>query len=311
MFGVLNINKPLGLTSHDVVARLRKCLNFKKIGHLGTLDPMASGVLPVCIGPATRLIEYFDSDKAYRAMIGFGRTTTTLDREGDIVEERPCDGLDAVRIQQLLPRFTGEITQEVPLYSAAHVNGKKLYEIARSKNTQLLEAVQLPTKQVTIHELSLISFVDKPPCPVAVIDVACSTGTYVRSLARDLGEAAGCGGYLADLIRTRHGRFDLADAVDLEKIQTSDNPTQYLQDPLPYLNLTTVHLKAPESVERLAKGMTVSFKDVDLQSALETESPDGTNATGPALAVFQNTLIAVVQRERGKFQPLKVFVQQV
>ncbi len=309
MFGVININKPLELTSHDVVARLRKCLNFKKIGHLGTLDPMASGVLPVCVGAATRLIEYFDSDKAYRAMIGFGRTTTTLDREGEIIEERSCEDLDAARILHVLPQFSGEITQVVPLYSAAHVNGKKLYEIARSKNTQLLETVELPTKQVTIHDIQLLSFQNKPPCPTAVIDVACSTGTYVRSLARDLGEALGCGGYLADLIRTRHGRFTLDTAIELNEMLQSDNPQQYLQDPLPYLNLPLVKLKSSEAIEKLAKGMKLSFREVDLQSALQTEGQTE-EASLPALAVFGDQLIAVVQRERGYFQPLKVFVQQ-
>lgn len=212
MFGLLNVHKPPGPTSHDVVARVRRLIGGPrrgrrrvKVGHAGTLDPFAEGVLVVCVGPATRLADYVQSRrKRYRATIVLGATSTTDDVEGDI-SERP----DAPRpapddVQGAVAAFRGEIEQIPPAHSAVHVNGRRAYQLARAG-----EVLDLPSRTVTIHEIDVVEF----EFPRLVLDVACSSGTYVRSIARDVGEALGCGGYCAALQRTAVGEFDVSDAV--------------------------------------------------------------------------------------------------
>jgi tRNA pseudouridine55 synthase len=303
LFAALNVYKPTGMTSHDVVSRLRRIYNLKKIGHLGTLDPLAEGVLPVCLGHATRLIEYFPDDKCYRAEVTLGRTTTTLDSEGDELSVTDCSGLDLsdARLKDVLARFTGTITQQVPLYSAVHVGGKKLYELARQG-----KSADLPTREVTIHQLTLVEVrTDDPAHPVLVLDVHCSSGTYIRSLARDIGDALGGGAYMSHLLRTRHGRFDVADSVTLEALQQSDNPGQYLQDPVPFLTLPSIEITAPDDVFRLSNGMKI-----------EPDARDITGAGGVAvklkpnalyLALHQGRLLGVVEVVSHKLKPVKIF----
>lgn len=305
MFAALNIYKPKGITSHDVVARLRKIYGLKKIGHLGTLDPLAEGVLPVCLGQATRLIEYFPDDKRYRAEVTLGRTTTTLDSEGEELSLTDCTGLDfsPERLAAVLPQFTGTIVQQVPLYSAVHVGGKKLYELARQGKT-----ADLPTRETTIHELTLVSVnLENPAHPILTLDVHCSSGTYIRSLARDIGDTLGCGAYMSALVRTSHGCFGLQQSVGLDTLKESENPQQYLLDPVQFLSMPVLELTNPDEARLLTNGMKV-------QPTLDTSAD--TSAGGVAvklkpnalyMAVYQGRPIGVAQLVSHKLKPVKIF----
>ncbi len=210
IFCFLNVYKPKGITSFDVIYKLRKILNIKKIGHSGTLDPMADGVLQIGAGKASRLIEYLNSDKEYIAKIKFGYNSTTLDSEGEITNASKPDFTKEELIQKL-KSFEGQITQTPPMYSAIKVKGRKLYEIAR-KNPE--KEVEIPERQVTIKKIELLNF----KMPFAVIKVACTKGTYIRTLAFDIAKALGTGGYLVELTRTRAGNFILENSIKIEDI---------------------------------------------------------------------------------------------
>lgn len=214
MFFILNINKPKGFTSHDVVAKLRKILNTKKIGHTGTLDPLATGVLPICVGKATKLIQYLDDTKAYRATAKLGIKTDSYDTEGQILEENPVN-IDLEQIKTYLQDFQGNITQKPPIYSAVHYKGKRLYEYAR-KN---IEIPDIPERNVTVNSINLVEIKNTDSNhPELVIDIDCSSGTYIRSIIHDLGEKLGCGATMSGLIRTRAGRFNLENSYSIEEI---------------------------------------------------------------------------------------------
>jgi tRNA pseudouridine55 synthase len=217
MDGVLVLAKPPGPTSHDVVALARRLTGTRRIGHGGTLDPFASGVLPLFLGGATRLVEYHLADrKRYRATICFGSSSTTDDLEGELT---PVDGpvLSAEAVGSALAGFLGEIRQRPPAYSAIQVAGRRSYALARAG-----AAPQLPERTVTIHALELIAWnADDPQRPIGVVDVECSAGTYVRALARDLGQVVGSGAYLGALIRTASGPFRLEDALELDALRAA------------------------------------------------------------------------------------------
>lgn len=209
--GVLVVDKPIGLTSHDVVQIIRRGTNIHRAGHTGTLDPRASGVLVVLIGPAVRLSEYVSaSDKRYQATIHLGSTTDTFDSEGKITSSGSVDSITEDQFEQALAKFVGEIQQVPPPYSAIKVKGRKAYERARQG-----EEVELQARTIQVYSLELLEW--NPP--EAVIDVFCSSGTYVRSLANDLGVELGCGAHLVGLRRTKSGRFTLRDAVPLRRLQ--------------------------------------------------------------------------------------------
>ena len=210
--GVLVVDKPVGLSSHDVVQIIRNGTKIRRAGHTGTLDPRASGVLVVLLGPAVRLSEYVSaSEKRYQAVIELGITTDTYDLEGKITRRSPVD-ISYEEFEVALQGFVGEFKQKPPAYSAIKVKGEKAYELARRG-----EEVELEPRLIQVHELELL---DWDP-PEAVIDIQCSSGTYVRSLAHDLGEKLGCGATLTGLRRTKNGRFGLRDAVSLRKLQES------------------------------------------------------------------------------------------
>lgn len=208
--GVLVVDKPVGLSSHDVVQIIRNGTKIRRAGHTGTLDPRASGVLVVLLGPAVRLSEYVSaSEKRYQAVIELGVTTDTYDLEGRVTRRSPVD-ISYEEFEQVLQSFIGEFEQKPPAYSAIKVRGEKAYEIARRG-----EEVELEPRMIQVRELELL---DWDP-PEAVVDIQCSSGTYVRSLAYDLGEKLGCGATLTGLRRTKNGRFGLRDAVSLRKLQ--------------------------------------------------------------------------------------------
>ncbi len=224
LFGFLNIYKPKGITSFDVIYKLRKIFGIKKIGHAGTLDPLADGVLPVAIGNASRLIECLKGDKAYVAKIFFGANSTTYDDEGEKIQiAQPnfskADFLD------VLPKFIGKIKQIPPMYSAIKVNGKKLYELAR----QGKEEIELLPRDVEIYDIQLLEF----NLPSVTISVSCSSGTYIRSLAYDLGSVFGCGAYIKELKRTKSNGFEIDCSVNIEDVTEKDiiNPVGVINFP--------------------------------------------------------------------------------
>lgn len=258
LFGFLNIYKPKGLTSHDVVARLRKITKVRQIGHTGTLDPFATGVLPICIGKATRLIEYLDDDKEYLATVQFGKNTATYDLEGEITAtfDKKVTEED---VKNALKDFEGEISQIPPIYSAIKVNGKKLYDYARQG-----QDIKIKPRKVTISKIELKEF-DKTS-QSAKITVACSKGTYIRSIAYDLGAKLGCGGYLTALERTQAGKFQVNTTIKLEDLTEVSQIVENLINPLDMLSIP-IHNLSENERERVSHGMSIcnsDFPDSDI-----------------------------------------------
>lgn len=209
--GVLNINKEKGFTSHDVVAKLRGIVGQKKIGHTGTLDPDATGVLPVCLGKATKLCDMLtDKSKTYETVMLLGKTTDTQDISGEILSEESVEGVEKDAVIKCIGEFVGDYMQVPPMYSALKVNGKKLYELAR----QGIE-VERKARPVVIHDIKILE-VDLPRVRM---DVSCSKGTYIRTLCHDIGQKLGCGACMEELIRTKVSRFELADSLTLQQVE--------------------------------------------------------------------------------------------
>ena len=211
MDGILNINKPQGKTSFSIVALVRRLSREKHVGHAGTLDPAATGVLPICLGRGTRLIEFLvDTTKTYHARVELGAVTDTYDGSGQIISQADTSRIKRQQLESALASFRGSIQQTPPMYSAVKHHGQPLYKLARA-------GIEVDRKSRTaiIHRLELISW--KPP--VATLEVECSKGTYIRSLAHDLGQSLGCGAHLKSLVRTRCGLFDIKDAVPVSKLE--------------------------------------------------------------------------------------------
>ncbi|PZV04918.1 MAG: tRNA pseudouridine(55) synthase TruB [Leptolyngbya sp.] len=212
MQGFLNFYKPQGISSHDCVGAVRRLTGIKKVGHGGTLDPLAEGVLPIAVGRATRLLPYLPEGKAYRAVIRFGLTTTTDDLEGEILTQQAADRLTVEDIAACLPKFEGAIAQVPPAFSAIQVQGQRLYDLARKGRV-----VTPPSRTVTIHNLAVQHW-QPGEQPELTLDIDCGPGTYIRSIARDLGDRLGTGATLAHLTRTRSGGFDASHSLTLDAV---------------------------------------------------------------------------------------------
>jgi tRNA pseudouridine55 synthase len=240
MDGFLNLDKSAGLTSHDCVAKLRRSLRMKRIGHAGTLDPAATGVLPMALGRATRLLQFLPGEKAYRATIRFGLTTTTDDLMGDSLTQHPAPHLTLEQVQAQVPQFIGQIQQVPPSYSAIQVEGQRLYDLARSG-----QAVVAPTRTVEVQAIEILAWNpgDYPELDVAI---ACGAGTYIRSIARDWGQTLGVGGTLASLRRTHSSGFDLATSLTLEQVNQQLEQSQFhpIAPPLVLASLPSLTLPA-------------------------------------------------------------------
>ena len=220
MNGIVIVDKPQGWTSQDVTARLRRVYATRRIGHGGTLDPMATGVLPVFVGRATRGVEFFEhAEKTYETVLLLGRTTDTQDVTGTVLAEKTVR-LSPADIEKVLPRFRGDILQVPPMYSALKVNGKKLYELARKG-----QEVERQPRPITVFELTNLGFDGIR----LSLRVKCSKGTYIRTLCQDIGEALGCGGCMEALRRVRAGEYGIQEAVPLEKLLESETPERYLR----------------------------------------------------------------------------------
>jgi tRNA pseudouridine55 synthase len=213
--GLINVLKPPGITSHALVLNLRRLFRMQKIGHTGTLDPGAAGVLPICVGQGTRVAEYLvNKPKSYRAEMTFGITTETHDAGGKVLKRLPGVRLERARVEEVLQDFIGEIKQVPPMTSALHYRGKRLYKLAREGKT-----VDRRARKVHIYEIKLIRFDGELPYPRLLCDITCSKGTYVRSLCADIGEKLGCGAFLSFLVRTASGPFQLSGSYTLEEIK--------------------------------------------------------------------------------------------
>jgi tRNA pseudouridine55 synthase len=268
VIGVLNIDKPAGWTSHDVVARIRRLAGERRVGHAGTLDPMATGVLVVCLGAATRLVEYLaDLDKSYRATIRFGAVTDTWDAEGEVIATADTADLTLAAAESALAAFRGTIEQTPPMYSALKRDGRPLYELARQGVT-----VEREARLVEISRLEIISWAP----PDLVVDITCSKGTYVRAIAHDLGAALGVGAHLAALARTRVGSFTLDSAVPPEAITSGDagallaalRPAAAAVGHLPAVTLT------PDEAALVRQGRTVDLSPAALPPAVPADPPE-------------------------------------
>jgi len=297
--GILVVHKPAGPTSHDVVALIRRLAATKRVGHGGTLDPFAGGVLPIFLGHATRVVEYHLGDrKRYRATICFGGSSTTDDLEGEIT---PSDGTAPERgvVEGAMAAMVGVISQRPPAYSAIKVGGRRAYAMARAG-----EQVVLAEREVTLHELSMIDWdATDPQRPIAIVDVACSAGTYVRAIARDLGEAVGNAAYLGALTRQASGPFDLATATPLDDIRAAaaDGPEGIVPllrpiddglDAFPVIELTDVELAA------VARGQYVRP-----EAGLPAPRADHYRLRGP-----DGRLAAIATADGTRLAPDKVFV---
>jgi len=286
MFGFLNIYKPQDITSHDVVAYLRKITKIKQIGHTGTLDPFAQGVLPICIGKATRLIEYLDDEKEYLAEISFGKSTDTYDLEGATTFE--CESNLTQEIVEIgLKTFEGEISQTPPIYSALKVNGKKLYEYARNG-----EEVKIESRKVTIEKIELEDF-DETAQKAQVL-IKCSKGTYIRSIAHDLGQNLKVGAHLSKLVRTQAGKFFVENSVPLYDIKTIESVEKALINPLEVMNLARVEINETEQ------------KKISMGQAIDNKSPKNNNGDF-AILIYNEKINAIAQIDGTQIKAKKVF----
>ena len=284
-FGFLNIYKPIGLTSHDVVARLRKLTGVKQIGHTGTLDPFAQGVLPVCIGKATRLIEFLADDKEYLATVQFGASTTTYDKDGEFVsqsDKKVCKS----DVENALENFRGEISQ--PMYSAIKVKGKKLYEYARKGET-----VEVAPRKVTIEHIELKNFDEE--LQQAEILIKCSKGTYIRSIAHDMGELLGC----------EAGKFRVENSVELDKVDVVKN----LINPLEMMDLPVIKV-LDSSLEKVKNGMPLYKNDFEISENCKDlwNSKKIIESEYVILIYNQDEICAIGMKENDKIKLKKVFL---
>ncbi len=312
LFGFLNIRKEAGMTAHDVVARVRRILGVKQIGHSGTLDPMATGVLPIAVGQACRLIRFLADDKVYDAEVLFGRSTTTDDIEGEVIDT--VDSYpDDEKIEAALPKFIGRIDQYPPLYSAVHVGGRRLYEMAR--NGELPPEIPLRTVEVfSIENLPLsdqiptphngkrhgapisnsVSREDIEKCKRTRLLIHCGSGTYIRSIARDLGQLLGSPACLSALARTRVGEFSIADAISLSELEESvktRSAETLLAAPVKCLDLPRISI-SEESAKRLRYGQRIQADMPDL-SASDNDSRKKEESSSYVMAICDEALTAI------------------
>jgi tRNA pseudouridine55 synthase len=271
MDGLLIVDKPAGMTSHDVVDRVRRILGTRRVGHTGTLDPFATGVMVVLIGRATRLAQFLDKDeKEYESLLRFGFETETGDATGRQQEKVKCKKLPtADEVRGLLPQFTGTIEQVPPMYSAKKIAGKKLYEHAR-------KGVNVERKGVRVQIAQLVVIEGSKSTPESVkLRVACSAGTYIRTLAEDIGRALGTRAHLAELRRTRAGRFDLSQSITLDELEKTDDPATRLfpvSDAVAHLPAMSM---APDRVKATRNGLSTRLDAIKIADGDAVRMLDG------------------------------------
>jgi tRNA pseudouridine55 synthase len=296
--GWICLDKPYDLTSTHAVGRVRRLFNAQKAGHAGTLDPLATGILPIALGEATKTVAFMvDADKAYRFTIAWGRTTATYDREGETLAEsdmRPT----VAEVEAVLPRFVGEITQVPPIYSAIKVDGERSYDLARAG-----AAVELAPRTVTVHSARVA---EAPDADHVTLEIECGKGTYVRAICRDLADALGACGHVSELRRTRVGCFSDKTAVTLEMLEDLGHkarqseallPVETALDDIPALAVTD------EDAFRLAQGRAIVLLPRQVES-LKTELTPGDRTVS---AMSGGRLVALCEMRAGKLNPVRVF----
>ena len=290
MDGIVNVMKPAGMTSHDVVAKLRRVYHTKKVGHTGTLDPDAIGVLPICVGQATRLVEYFtEKDKTYKVIMKFGNETTTQDSSGEVTITTELPTLSKAEFCAVTEQFIGEIQQVPPMYSAIKKDGQPLYKLAREG-----VEVEIEPRPVTIHGIKVLMYNKES----AMLEVHCGKGTYIRTLCQDLARACGSSAHMSYLMRLSSGDFNIADAVPLARLEQSETPEQFLQGMNDCLHaMPAVTVTDKKMMERIVNGL--SQKAQGAESLAEGTVCRAVTQEGMLLAI--GTII------NQAFQPNKVF----
>jgi tRNA pseudouridine55 synthase len=298
MNGILLIDKPQGMTSHDVVRRVRRLLRTRRVGHTGTLDPLATGVLPIAVGEATRIVQFLmEGDKTYRAILKLGETTTTQDAEGEVLERRPVEGITAETVIAAARSFEGVIRQLPPMYSALKKDGVPLYRLAR----QGIE-VERESRAVRIDRLQILD-VD---LPLITLEVDCSKGTYVRTLCHDLGLVLGTGAHLLALRRTRSGSFTEADCVTLEQLETDGTATPPLLSVDEALRGMPALEVDAEATRRLADGIPPALASLSAAPGCPEGETVRLMHTGTLLAIARFAP-GRLNEKRGDFELLRVF----
>ena len=285
MLGFLNIYKPKGITSHDVIHKLRKALKIKKIGHAGTLDPLAEGVLPVAISYATKLIDFLPEDKEYIADFKFGYTSLSYDAETEL--EKFSDKTVTLNdVENILPEFFGDIKQRPPIYSAIKVGGQKLYELARNR----VSDVEVPERTINVSKIEPVNFDENTQ--TGKILIACSKGTYIRSIINDIGQRLGVGAVMTSLIRSKSGGMSVENSVNVNDITDVDVAQKYL------INLDKVFNFA-----------SVEIDDVELERVKNGNSIRRNISDGFAFIVYNSEIIAFAEISSSKVKIKKVFLQ--
>jgi tRNA pseudouridine55 synthase len=268
MDGILIIDKPAGITSHDVVSRVRHILGTKRVGHTGTLDPFATGVMVILVGQATRLAQFLDKDeKEYEAIVRFGFETETGDRTGSLKpNDQSPKSLSAEEVRSVLDNFRGEIMQTPPMYSAKKVDGKKLYEHARKGET-----VERKSVVITIHELEVIG---EPKAADIALKVICSAGTYIRTLAEDIGRKVGIGAHLAELRRTRAGKFTIEQGMTLERLEQLDDPSNSLIRMKDAVSHLPTMILPDDRIDKTKNGLATRLEGVQFRDCQPVQMQD-------------------------------------
>ncbi len=305
MNGILNINKPEGPTSFSIVSFVKKITGVKRVGHAGTLDPAASGVLPVCLGQGTRTVEFLmDATKDYRAEIELGKTTDTFDAAGIVTAEGDFSGIDRDRIETVIPSFLGEIQQVPPAYSALKHHGKPYYELARAGID-----VEMESRPVFIHSIDILDW--KPP--LLTLDITCGKGTYIRSLANDLGRILGCGAYMKSLVRRRYGPFSINDAISPDELKQAF-AGNYWHNYIHPVDSVLKHLQAfivNENIgEKLRHGHSFGRESIVSETGREISLPTGKHVETLCRVYSTEGLFLGIFRfikETEEYKPVKIF----
>lgn len=299
MHGLLLLDKPAGLTSHDCVRQVRRLFKTRKVGHAGTLDPLATGVLPIAIGNATKILQFLlAEDKSYRATFKLGITTDTLDSDGQIVLQRPVPSISRQSLADICARFTGEIDQQPPMYSALKKDGVPLYKLARQG-----KEIERPTRRIKIFRLDIIESV----ADQVTIEVDCSKGTYIRSLAHDIGEVLGCGAHITSLRRLWTGPFSIDECTTLEELGNTADKQQFLISADSALrNLPAVVLN-DSGLARLKFGIPPQVEEVALDLTPEPGVVVRLQAAGELVAMARYAPLRENEK-RGDFELIRVFV---
>ncbi len=285
MFGFLNVNKSSGITSHKVISILRKITGIKQIGHAGTLDPLACGVLPVAIGKASKLIDYMEEDKSYQAGMYLGKISDTYDIEGN-VELTNYRKIILEEIEKILPMFRGETKQIPPAFSAVHYNGKRLYELAR--NGKIPD--DIPSRDIIIYKNEIISFDYEKQ--ILKLDISCSKGTYIRTIINDIGQELGCGAVMFELKRTKSSGMNIEDALNLSDEMTKEEISNFLINPLDILKMSAYKINDYE-YNKLLNGN--KFKN-------------RSDKQGDILLVQNSKIMALANADSDFIQPKKVLL---